>query len=61
MARSEIRTKDSVSWTIDKPVIKFIKKVANTKKRSDSYVANKYLRSALKEFKKKGDSSDESI
>jgi len=53
--RSETRRKNSVSWTIDIPVIKVIKDEAKRRGRPDSFVANEYLRKFLKKvFKTKG-------
>jgi len=58
--RSEIRKKDSVSWTIDKDIIKIVKSEAKATRRSDSHIANKFLRRILnKMFKKKEVKKDE--
>lgn len=51
--RSEIRKKYSVSWTIDKAIIKIIKAEAKGTKRSDSHIANKFLKKYCdKKFKR---------
>ena len=45
------KTKEVVSWTIDKEIVEKINKKAESNDRSRSYIANKYLQEVLNENK----------